>query len=281
MSWKARIGLLVATAFWVTMMTLLWRASFGSQRQIVSAVPPEAVWKKMLTAPDHSTLEIRHGSNVVGSCRWRPELGQETATGLRMREDEDPIEGMVPQLAYYTLDFDGTMMLPDWPTRLSFSAGLKLDTNFSWQKFETHVTLKPDVYEIIANALEQSVLVRFDAGGDRFNRKFHFSEFQNPQKLLQEFGGPMLPAMLTAMGLPLATNALSAASLGLRWEARNDSIVVGRNRVRSYRLQTRLLERYRVTLFVSPVGEILRAELPNDIVLVNHHLAGLPNTSEP
>jgi hypothetical protein len=280
MGWRARIWLLFAAAFWLVMMTLLWRATFGVQRQLVSSIPPEVVWKKMLTAPDHSTLEIRYGTNVAGTCRWRPELGQETATGARMLEESDPIEGMVPQLAYYTLDFDGTVTLPDFPTRISFSAGLTLDTNFTWQKFEMKINLRPDLYEVIANAVDQSVLVRIDAGGDRFNRKFRFSDFQNPQKLLQEFGGPMLPAMVGAMGVPLSTNKLSAAALGLHWEARNDSIIVGRNRVRAYRLQTKLLDRYRIALFVSPVGEILRAELSENIVLVNHHLAGLPNASD-
>jgi hypothetical protein len=280
MSWSARIWLVLAAGFWAAMMTLLWRTTYGPPRQMASGVPAEMVWKKILTAPDHSTLEIRHGTNLVGSCRWRPELGQETATGARMLEEADPIEGMVPQLAYYTLDFDGTMTLPDFPARISFSAGLKLDTNFTWQTFNTHIAARPDVYEVIADANEQTVQVRVDAGGDRFNRKFRFSDFQNPQKLLQEFGGPMLATMVGAMGVPLSTNQISAAALGLRWEARNDSIIIGHNRIRAYRLQTKLVGRYRVTVFVSPVGEILRAELPDNIVLMNHQLSGLPSSSE-
>jgi hypothetical protein len=279
MAWSTRIWLGVVALFWLAMSALLWRSEFGSQRQFGSSIPASVVWKKMLTAPDHSTLEIRHGTNRIGYCRWRPEVGQEFATGTRMSEEE-PIEGMVHQLAYYSLEVEGNVALRELPTRLSFSAGLKLDTNYAWQTYETRVTIRPDVYELFANASEQTVQLHVDAGGDRFNRKFRFSDFQNPQKLLQEFGGPMLPAMLGAIGVPLSTNKMSAASLGLRWEARNDSILVGNNRVRVYRLQTRLLDRYRVTLFVSPVGEILRAELPADIVLVNDQLTGLRNTSE-
>lgn len=279
MARSTRIWLGAIALFWVAMMALLWRSEFGSRRHFGSSVPVGVVWQKMLTAPDHSTLEIRRGTNRVGYCRWRPEVGQELATGALM-SDEEPIEGMVHKLAYYTLEVDGNMALRDLPTRLSFSAALKLDTNYAWQTYETRVTIRPDVYELFANASEQTLRLHVDAGGDKFNRKFQFSEFQNPQKLLQELGGPMLPAMLGAFGMPLSTNKMSAAGLGLRWEARNDSILVGNNRVRVYRLEARLLDRYRVTLFVSPVGEVLRAELPANITLVNDQLAGLRNTSE-
>jgi len=279
MAWSTRIWLGVVALFWLAMSALLWRSEFGSRRHFGSSIPVGVVWQKMLTAPDHSTLEIRRGTNRIGYCRWRPEVGQEFATGARMSEDE-PIEGMVHRLAHYELEVDGNLTLSDLPTRLSFSAALKLDTNYVWETYQTRVTIRPDVYEVSANAREQTVRLHVDAGGDRFNRIFRFSDFQNPQKLLQEFGGPMLPTMLGAFGVPLSTNKMTAASLGLRWEARNDSIVVGNNRVRAYRLETRLLDRYRVTLFVSPVGEILRAELPANIVLVNDQLAGLRNASE-
>ncbi|HWN97375.1 MAG TPA: hypothetical protein VNT99_20250 [Methylomirabilota bacterium] len=278
-SWGTRVWLLMATGSWLAMMFLLWRSEFGPRR-IASSVPPGMVWKKMLTAPDHSTLEIRQGTNHLGYCHWRPDIGQDAVTGARFLDEDDPIEGMVPRLAYYTLDLDGNMTIPGFPTRIRFSAGLKLDTNYAWQTFETRVRLRPDVYELFANASEQKVRVHVDAGGDRFDRTFRFAEFRNPQALLRELGGPMLPAMAGAMGLPLSTNNLSPASLGLRWEARNDSIVVGHNRVRVYRLQTKLLDRYRISLFVSPVGELLRAELPNHIVLVHDQLAGLHNATD-
>lgn len=274
-----RIWIGLVTVLWVTMSWLLWRSEFGHHRQVASSVPPAIVWKKILTAPDSSMLEIRHGTNRIGYGRWRPGVGQEIATGARMIEDE-PLEGMVRQLANYTLDFDGNLRLPDFPTRLSFSSGMKLDTNQAWQTFEVRLTVQPDVYEVRANAADETVRLHVNAGADRIERTFRFADFQNPQKLLLELGGPMLPAMAATMGLPLSTNKLSAASLGLRWEARHDSLLIGGNRVRAYRLEARPLERFKVTIYVSPVGEILRAELPGNIVLVNDHLAGLRNATE-
>jgi hypothetical protein len=273
----ARLWLAAVTVFWLAMSAWLWRAEFGERRQ-PGNVPAQVVWQKILTAPDFSNLEIRHKTNAIGFCHWRPDLGQESATGARLMEEDEPLEGMVPRLAYYSLDFDGSLTLPDFPTRVRFSMGLRLDTNRVWQQFDARVAMPPDVYELSANAAAQTVRLRVDAGGDKMNRTFRFAELQNPQRVLQELGGPMLPAIVGAMGVPLTTNTLSPTSLGWRWDARNDSILVGGNRVRAYRLQTKLFDRYRIAFFVSSVGEILRAEFPGDIVLVNEALAGFHGT---
>jgi hypothetical protein len=269
-----RVWLGLVTVFWVTMIALLWRSEFGSRQQPGSSVPPEMVWKKILTAPDYSQLVIRYHTNTIGSCRWRPDVGQELATGARMDEDE-PVEGMIPDLSHYTLDLDGYVTLPDFPVRTRFSSLLKLSTNFSWLRFDGRAVMRPDTYELSASATEQTVSLRVDAGGDQFTRVFRFSELQNPQKLLLELGGPMLPLLASSLGMPIATNQISATSFGLHWEARHDWLTIGGNRVRAYRLQARPLGRYRITLYVSPVGEILRAELPGDLVLLNEALSGL------
>jgi hypothetical protein len=276
---RKSLWLAAVTLFWVTMSVWLWRTEFGERRP-PGSLPPTVVWKKILTAPDASNLEIRHGTNVIGYCNWRPDVGQEFATGARMN-DEEPLEGMVQELSHYSLDFEGAMTPPDFPARVRFAFRLRLDTNQAWQLFHAHVSMKPDVYELSANSVAQTVRVRVDAGGDQMDRTFRFSELQNPQKLLTEFGGPMFPTMIAAMGVPLTTNKLSASSLGLRWDARNDSLLIGGNRVRAYRLQTKLLDRWRVTFFISPVGELLRAEFPGELVLVNNALSGLRQTTEP
>jgi hypothetical protein len=45
--------------------------------------------------------------------------------------------------------------------------------------------------------------------------------------------------------------------------------------VRAYRLKATLLDRFHATFYVSPVGEILRVELPNKIVVVNDRVSVL------
>jgi hypothetical protein len=92
-------------------------------------------------------------------------------------------------------------------------------------------------------------------------------------------GGPLLPALLASGGLPMSTNALARVSLGLTWQARQDWLPAGRTRLRVYRLETRLLDRYRLRVYVSPVGEILRVELPGDILLQHETLNDFPSAS--
>lgn len=275
-----RIWIGLVTVSWVAMTVLLCRSEFGARRQLGGSIPAAMVWQKMLTAPDQSTLEIRYHTNRIGYCRWRPDVGQELATGAILLDDEDPMEGMVHQLSHYTLDVDGNFALPDFPTRIRFSMSLRLDTNQMWRTFDTRVVLRPDFYELSANAAAQTLQLRFEAGADRMDRRFRFADLQNPQKLLLEFGGPMLPMMVAAAGVPLGTNSVSPTALGLRWEARNDSIVIGKNRVRAYRLQAKIFDRYKITFYVSPVGEILRGELPGGVTLINDQLAGLGNTAD-
>jgi len=277
----ARMTIGLIAAFWAVMMGLLWRSEFGHGRPVGSEIPASLVLDKILTAPDQSTLEIRHGTNRVGYCRWRADVGQEFATGARMSEEEEPVEGMVQHLAYYTLDVDGNVAVADLPHRARFVFSLRLDTNRVWQWFDLRITLRPDVYEISANAAEQTVKLHVDAGADKVDRSFRFSEFQNPQRLLTEIGGPALPLMLGIFGPAAAgggTNALQ--TMGLKWEAHNDALLLGRNSVRAYRLKGTLFDRFHMNFYVSPVGEILRVELPDKIVLLNDQLSALRHSND-
>ncbi|HEX6863950.1 MAG TPA: hypothetical protein VF414_14075, partial [Thermoanaerobaculia bacterium] len=131
-------------------------------------------------------------------------------------------------------------------------------------------------WEFHASATNE--LLRFIAneGEGPQERRFTFAELQDPQKLAQAVGGPFLPAMLAAFGLPLQQQARpSTVALGLHWDARQDWLQVGRNPVRVYRLEARLLDRFKAVFFVSPVGELLRVELPNDVLLINEALISL------
>src|SRR5262249_26959668 len=106
-------------------------------------------------------------------------------------------------------------------------------------------------------------------------RVFTFADLHQPEKLIRELGGPTLPAALAAFGLPLQKANPSAAVLGLKWEARHDHLKVGSNVIRVCRLEARLFDRYRAVIFVSKVGEILRMDLPDDIVMTNDALTNL------
>ena len=55
---RSRLFFLGVTVFWLTMNVLLWRAQVAGHSPFGSALPAEAVWDKILTAPDNSNLDI-------------------------------------------------------------------------------------------------------------------------------------------------------------------------------------------------------------------------------
>jgi hypothetical protein len=270
-----RLTYLLIFAFWATMMTLLWRSEWGAHRSSGSPVPVRLVWEKILTAPDASSLQILHQGTNIGYCRWTASVGQDLSAALAVSEELRP-EGLVERPANYSLDVEGHVTLADFGTRVGYDLNLKLDRDENWQEFHGRLKLRPDVYEIEAVAAEQKVRIRANASAGNYNRVYTFNDLQNPQKLLREVGGPILPALLASMGLPTSTNATTRFSLAPHWEAHQDWLQAGRSRMRIYRLETRLLDRYRMRISVSPVGEILRVELPGDIVLQHETLGNFP-----
>ncbi len=260
--------------FFVLMNALLIRWEYGGRSQLRSPVPTAMVWQKVLTAPDNSSLDILHRGKKIGHCTWVPALGEEQATG-KVATDDVPPEGMVQGLAGYSLDLEGNVNLGDVTSRLRFHFLLKLSANQAWQEVSIKLTLRPSTWEVRALAAEQTVQINIDDDAGKSQRTFTVAELQQPDKILREFGGPFLPELLEGMGLPLkpgrpsATNQAAAISLGLDWEARNDWLKIGHDRMRVFRLQARLLGNLNMLIYVSPVGEILRVELPGELVLLN------------
>jgi hypothetical protein len=269
---RFRIYFLLVTVFFVTMNVLLWRSEFGSRGNLGAPVPAEHVWEKVLTSPDNSFLEIRHRGVKIGRAHWAASIGEELATGKIM--EELPPEGMVKAPTSYSIDFDGTVSLDDL-SRLRFACNLKLDTNQNWQEMTLKFMLKPYSWEIYASVPSQSVRFTTDDEESRKERVFSFADLRQPEKILNQIGGPALSTTLGAFGLPLQQAQPSAVTTGLKWEARNDRLKIGSNLVRVYRLEARLFDRYKAVLFVSPVGEILRVELPDETVMTNDALLTL------
>lgn len=269
---RFRITFLIVTAFFVTMNVLLWRSEYGVRGHQGSPLPSELVWEKVLTSPDNSFLEIRHRGVKIGRAHWAATVGEAAATGKVM--DDLPPEGMVKTLTGYTIDFDGTISLDDL-SRLRFNCHLELNTNQNWQEFSIKVILKPFSWEVVAKAETQSLKFLSDDGEKKSERTFTAADLRNPEKLARELGGAALPATLAALGVPLRLPDASTAGLRIQWEGSNDRLKIGNNLVRVYRLEARLFERYKAVLFVSPVGELLRVELPDEVILTNDALLNL------
>lgn len=263
--------LILLTGFWVTMNVLLWRAEYGQPDPAGSALPADLVWHKILTAPDSSSLTIYHHRKKVGFCHWITSIGEDLS---RAKEEDVAPEGMVGRVVGYRIQLEGNLALSaEVANRLRFDGSLKLDRDRLWQEVLLRINLRPGSWEIHSVAAEQTVQLKAEEGDAAFNQVFKFSELTNPGELARQFGDPFALGWMSALGFSGQWPAGSKASLGLKWEARHDSLRIGHSAVRAYRLEARLLERFGVVIFVSRVGELLRVELPDEVVLVNDQLA--------
>lgn len=266
----ARITLVILTAFWLTMNILLWRAEYGTSAGLGTAVPPEVVWDKMLTAPDSSSLTIFHHGKKIGFCHWISSIGEDLS---KMSSGETPPEGMVRKIAGYRLELNGTLMLSE-VDRLRFDSHLDLGKQRDWRDFDVRLGLRPATWEVQSVAAEQAVHFSWQDDNQKYDRTFKFSELENPQALLEEFTGPLGAGVLSGLNLPFTADPGRSNSLALHWKARQDWAKFGHSSIRVYRLEAKLLDPYKAVLLVSRVGEILRVELPDAVVLTNDQLAG-------
>ena len=264
-----RLALLLITLFWILMNVLLWRAEYGARKVPGAAVSPQAVWQKILTAPDSSSLTILYQGKKVGFCHWITSVGQELS---RASEADPPPEGMVDKVAGYRVILEGNLALAEASMRSHFEGNLQLDKDQQWQEIRLRLNMRPAVWELRSRATERTVTLSMDDSGIRFGRVFKFSDFENPDALMRELLGPAAAGLVTTLGFTGRLPSIQATGLGLKWEARHDTLRIAHSKVRAYRLETRVLDRYSIVIIVSRVGEILKVQLPNDIVLVNDQL---------
>lgn len=252
-------------------MVLLWESEFGTGRKVGSAVSPAVVWHKVLTSPDVSSLTLFHKTRKIGYCRWSSTIGEVH----RPSEDPDSPEGLVKELKDYSINLEGNFVIDEFNNRARFDLDVKLTTNQVWQEFHLRISIRPDSWEIHSTATNQSVVLRGEDPDGKWERVFKFAEMKNPDRLVQEVAGPVAWMFLGSLGTPGAGKGGAGFSLGLRWEARNDSIPLGRSQVRVYRLQTMIFDRFPLVLLVSRSGEILRMELPQGVIAVNESLTNI------
>jgi hypothetical protein len=274
-----RLAFLAITAFFLTMNVLLWRSEFRPQGE-GTPVPLAVVWEKILRAPDDSDLEIFHQKKKVGHLRWAANAG-ETATTNTAPADDNLQEGMVRKVSGYTIDIlDGRLDFGGDRKRVRFTMNTTFSTNHQWQAFNVQLIQRPMSLDVGATATNETLTVSFRQGDEITQRTFTFTQLRDPKALLQAIAGPIPLGLLTGGllgGLSAggaapelaALPALQKLSLGLQWDSRQDWLKVGSAKLRCYRLQTRLLEKRQMIVYVSRVGEILRVELPDGVVLQN------------
>lgn len=265
----SRVVLILLGLFWVTMNGLLWRAEYGSRRSGLGSVPEALVWEKILTSPDSSSLSISRHGRKVGFCRLTTSVGEEWGNVT----DKTLPAGAPGRNPSYRLQVEGSVNLQDWTNHVRFNGSLKVDSHRQWQEFDARLNLRPGTWQLHCVVRDETVNFSVDDGIGHTERTFKFSDFRHPGLLLEGVAGPAAAGWLNALEDTSPSQPVAApAKLGTRWDASEDMLKIGAGRTPVYRLQTDILERYRIVIFVSRVGEILRLELPGDCVLVNDQL---------
>jgi len=262
--------------FWVIMNGLLWRAEFGSKQTAGSAVPASLVWERILTAPDESSLSVSLQGQRLGYIRLRPTSGEKPGA---VASENEP-EGIVRNLSEYTLDIESSIAAQAMGKSVRVNAELAFEQSLDWKRFQARVQVRPMVIEIKGDAAEGAVWLQAQEGETEWVRRFTMEDLRQPQKLLEQLGGemasPLLPlavgAWQGAMQSVTKTNTPASLSLGLDWKARSEWLRIGTSRVRIFRLESKLFGGRDIVVLVSRVGEILRAEIPGGLLLVNETL---------
>jgi hypothetical protein len=246
-------------AFWVTMNVLLWRMEFGSQGGD-TPVPLTLVWRKILTAPDASSLSVYQNSERTGYCELSTSIGQQMAA---LDENRPPPEGFATR-AGYQLHLAGNVSLGDFTNRLKFDGRVQFSPTREWREINLKITSRLTTVEIHSLATNESVHVKIIGEFDTVERDLPFADVVNPNALIRTFAGNFADTLLGVMGLP------DFSGLGpqkIEWRSRRTRLKIGTETVPVYRLETDVLGRA-ITIDVSTLGEVLRVQLPGNVTAI-------------
>jgi len=248
---------LIAT-FWVAMNVLLWRAEYGSRNAGVP-VPLDLVCRKILTAPDPSSMSVYQDGQKMGFCEFSTSVEQEMA---KLDEDQPPPEGLVAR-AGYQIRLTGNVAFGDFTNRVKFDGRVQFSPRREWRELDLKLSTHSATVTIHSLAASQTVSVQITGGGETNSQVFTFADLSNPDSLLRALGGNLGDGLGNGLALPALPPA-SAIAQNIPWEARRVRLPVGGEAVSAYRLESRVLGQP-IIIHVSTLGEILRADLPGGI----------------
>jgi hypothetical protein len=255
---SARLVFLGIVAFWLTMNVLLWRVEYGI-RGGDTPVPMQLVWRKILTAPDASSLSVYQQGERMGYCEFSTGVGQQMAT---FDEGKPPPEGFSTRPGYQ-LHVAGNVSLGDFTNRLKFDARMRFDRFRQWEEVNLRITSRIAVFDIHSLATNQTAHIKLSNDGTPLlERDVAFTDLQDPGAILRVLTGTSFGDFLN--GFDASEVLPGAAAQKIEWDARRTRVKIGTEAVPVYRLETSVLG-HPVTVDVSTLGEILCVQLPGDI----------------
>jgi hypothetical protein len=253
-----RLTFFLIAAFWVTMNFLLWRAEYGTHGGEIS-VPPELVWRKILTAPDSSSLNVFQNGQRTGFCDFSTGVGNEMA---ELDENSVPPADAVAR-AGYKIQMNGNVGVGNFTNRVHFDARMQFNSARDWRELSLKISSRLANVEIHSLATNQNFHLKIS--GDNFNTEttVRFTDLQNPTALAHTILGNSLGDFFGGFELPVPKNSAALAQ-SIHWQAHRERMKMGGAEVSVYRLETELLQN-KIVIYVSTLGEILRIELPAGI----------------
>jgi hypothetical protein len=251
----ARLIFFAIAIFWLTMNALLWHAEYGANGSD-TPVPLELVWRKILTAPDASSLSVYQNRERMGYCEFSTGIGQQMA----LADGDKPPPDSLVKAAGYQLHLAGNVSFGDFTNRFKFDGRVQFSSARQWRELNLKIISRLAGLEIHSVVTNQSVHVKITAEGDSTERDLSFADLQNPAALIRAFAGNAADAWLGVLDLPDFT-ALAAQKPV--WRATRTRVKIGSAAVPIYRLETGALGQS-VTVDVSTLGEVLRVQLPGN-----------------
>jgi len=259
-----RLTLPALAALCVIMNVFVWRAEYGS-REAGLRVPESLVWRKIMTAPEASSLSVFQNGKRTGFCEFSTAVGQEMAL---LDESKPPPEGFLGR-AGYQIHINGNASLGDFTNRVKFDGHLQFAPNRDWRHLDLRILMRGLAITLQSAASNQTLQVTFTNEDVALQRTLTFAELRNPAQLVRSFAGDYAAGplgLLAGFELPALSGTGVSGAGGIHWQATRTRMIVGREPVPVYRLETRVLDRP-IVLIVSTLGEILRVELPGNIIV--------------
>ncbi len=272
---QQRVILGSVTFFWLVMNILLWRWEYSDQRP-GQEVEAASVWQKILRSPDLAYLDIykkNRWRRPLGSFRWSSEI---VDTDFINTTSGATLDGMIRKATGYSIEIsNGYLDLPELP-RIRYKLQLDFDANIKWKTLRIDFRQVPVIATVSSTATNNTAEFNIDTGEQVTTRIIPFADLRQPSKVaalsVELFTGskqaaPWVEYLLQGLN-PAAQLNYSA---DLEWKARYDWLPQVSSRIRVYRLEANLSGSKLLTIYVSRVGEILRIELPNEIVIRNRN----------
>ena len=259
-----RVVLFFSGGLFIVMNLLLWRHEISGPN-LGSRIDPSIVFRKIIEAPDESSLQVYHRKTKFGYCTWRPKVDEGVRDGLGFSPD-----GIVEERLGYSLDVDGRLSPKGLDGQLKIAAHVGLDTSFEVQAASLNMGLRGSFLEIWTSTANTDLNVTFSQGDSDRSFSFPISKVGDVANAVPALAGLNFGPAELLSGFIAEYGEDAEDSVGV--EAWSGWMDLGHARMRVYRLVFMFWERYEATVTVSRVGEILEVRLPNDILVVNEIL---------